>query len=151
MYRRESAGSKMLSLQARLCLSPDRWRGCLDGFADIPPTGEVPRIWKVFALLWFHSLNRALVPLQEKTGPIRPVDQGQPASVRAQASIILNKGIFLHPEMGGDRTDFIFRHPYETGPTATGRAALAEIGGRHSRKNELWIMNYEELNLFLSS
>jgi len=71
--------------------------------------------------------------------------------VRAQASIILNKGIFLHPKMGGDRTDFIFRHPYETGPTATGRAALAEIGGRHSRKNELWIMNYEELNLFLSS
>ena len=125
--------------------------GNLDGFTDIPPTGEVPCIRKVFALLGFHGLNRTLVPLKEITGPIFPVDQCQSAPVGAEAGEILNKGIFLDPEMGGDRPDFTLRHPHEARPTATGRAALAEIGGRHGRKNELWIMNYEELNLSFCS
>jgi hypothetical protein len=151
MYRSERAWSKMLSPQAILSLSSGGGLGSLDSFADIPPPGEVPSIRKVFALLGFDGLNRTLVPLEEKTSPILPVDQGQSSPVGAEAGVILNKDIFLHPEMSGDRTNFVFCHPHKAGPTAAGRAALAEIVGWHDRKIELWIMNYEELNLSFCS
>ena len=112
--------------------------GDLHRLADFPPTGKVPVVGKVFALLRLDRLDGTFVPVQEKAGAILPVDECQAAPVRAKSRVFLDKVILLMTQMGGDRGDFLFGDPDESRPSAAGRAALAEVGGRHRKR-----MNYD--------
>jgi len=76
--------------------------GHLNGLADLAPAGKIPCIREVPALLWFHGLDGALILLEEKTGSIFPINQGQTSPIRTEAGVFLNKGPLFHANMGGD-------------------------------------------------
>ncbi len=121
---------KCFFLRARdqLCLVSG---GNFDGFTDFAPSRKIPFIREILALLWFDGLDGAIVSFQEKTGPILLIDQGQPASIRAQARVVANEEILIHLEMGCNSGDFLRAHADKSGPAAAGRTALTEIGRRH--------------------
>jgi len=111
--------------------------GYLDGLADLAPSGKFPRIREIFTLLRFHRLDGAFIPLQEKAGSIRSVNQGKPSPVGMEACVLLDEGALLHAHMRGNREDLFLRHADKAWPAAAGRTALAEIGGRHRGKRRL--------------
>jgi hypothetical protein len=113
--------------------------GYLNGLADLAPPRKIPRIREILTLLWLHGLDGTLITLQEKTGTILPVNQGQTTAVGTEAGVLLNKGPLFHPDMGSNRADLFLSDADKTRPPATGRAALAEIGRRHAGE----MMNYE--------
>ena len=112
--------------------------GNLNRLADFPPTGKVPVIREIPALLGLDRLNRAGVSLQKKTGAVFPVDQGKSRPVWPQAREPVDKVLFLQSEVAGDEGRLLRADPYEARPPAAGCAALAEIGRRHPKR-----MNYD--------
>jgi len=76
-------------------------------------------------------LDTAVISLQEKTGPVLLIKEGQALSILIKASVSLNEGQFIDAKMGGDFADFPIRDADEPRPSTTGRASLAEISGRH--------------------
>lgn len=107
--------------------------GHLDRLADLAPSGEIPPIGEILALLGFHRLDRTVVPFEEKTGAIFLVDQGEAASVGTQPGVVLDKMILFHSEMLRDSADLFGSHPDKSRPAAAGGTALAEIGRRHKK------------------
>ena len=104
-----------------------------DRLTDIAPAGEVPAIREILALLRLHRLDRAVVSLQEKTGPVLLIDQGEALPAWSQTRVVLDESILIHPEKGRDGSDLLIGHADKSRPAAAGRAALAEIGRRHGR------------------
>ena len=76
-------------------------------------------------------MDRAYVSLQKKTGSILPVDQCQTPSIGSESGVLLDKQVFLQAQMGRDLDDLFLGHPDKSRPATAGRAALAEVGGRH--------------------
>ncbi len=68
-----------------------------DRLADIAPSGEVPAIREILALLRLHRLDRAVVSLQEKAGSVLLINQGKALAVGSQPRVVLDEPILLHP------------------------------------------------------
>jgi hypothetical protein len=83
-------------------------------------------------LLGFDRLNGAVIALQEDAFSIGSFYQGQPAPIRAQARIGLDKIKFGKAEETRQIGDFRVRELHLPRPPATGRAALAFIKNRHA-------------------
>lgn len=74
-------------------------------------------------------MDPAVLPVQKNAGAVRLIDQGQAAPVGPQPGVLLDKNVFLQPEVPGDGGDLFFGNFHVPRPTATVGAALAEVLG----------------------
>ena len=63
--------------------------------ADVAPTGEVPGVGKIAALLGFDRLDLAVLSLEENAGAVGLVDKGKAATIGAEPGVALDKVILL--------------------------------------------------------
>ena len=105
------------------------WLGDFCGHTDVAPAGKVPSVGEVAALLGFDRLDPAVLPVQEDAGTVRLIDQGQAAPVGAQAGVLLDKNIFLQPEVTGDGGDLFFGNLHVPRPAAAVGTAFAKVLG----------------------
>ena len=105
------------------------WLGDFRGHADVAPAGEVPGVGEVAALLGFDRLDPAVLPVQKDAGTVRLIDQGKAAPVGTQAGVLLDKNIFLQPEVTGDGGDLFFGNLHVPRPAAAVGTAFAKVLG----------------------
>ena len=70
--------------------------------ADVAPTGEVPGVGEVTALLWFDRLDSAVLTVEKDAGAVGLVDEGKAATIGAEPGVALNKIIFAKTKMAGN-------------------------------------------------
>ena len=97
--------------------------------ADVAPAGEVPGVGKVAALLRFHRLDPAVLPLEKDAGPIGLIDEGETATVCAEAGVALDEIILGQTEVAGDGGDLGLRNLHVPRPAAAVGTALAQVFG----------------------
>jgi hypothetical protein len=97
------------------------------GFADLPPSREIPFIRKIAALLRFYFVDYAVVSLEEVALPVVLVDEGQSVSLLAKPRVPLNEIIQFDPEECGDLCDLRLTDFYLARPPATRCTALAVV------------------------
>ena len=98
--------------------------------AFLPPTGEIPGIWKTRALAGFHGLDAAGVyAVQEKAFAIGFVDDAQAGAVGVQAGAVADEVRLRHVDEGGDGRGLRCGDIDVPGPPAAVAATLALIIG----------------------
>lgn len=78
------------------------------GLADFAPTGEVPGVGEAAALLRFDGLDAAVLALEEDTGSVGLIDEGEAAAVGAEAGVGPDELGFVDLQEGGDGGDLFF-------------------------------------------
>ena len=84
------------------------WLDDFGGLADFAPTGEVPGVGEAAALLRFDGLDAAVLALEEDTGSVGLIDEGEAAAVGAEAGVGPNELGFVDFQEGGDGGDLFF-------------------------------------------
>jgi hypothetical protein len=97
------------------------------GFADLPPSREIPFIRKIAALLRFYFVDYAVISLEEEALPVILVDEGQSVSLLAKPRVPLNEIVQFHPDECGDLCDLRLADFYLARPPATRCTALAAV------------------------
>ena len=64
--------------------------------ADIAPAREVPGVGKATALVGFDGLDLAILTVEEDTGAVGLIDEGEAAAVGAEAGIFPDELGLLH-------------------------------------------------------
>ena len=108
----------------------NRWACCFAGTgAALLPTGEVPFIREIPALLRFDRLNAAALRGQHAAGAITIVgiNERQATPVALQAAIAVNKCLFAHAEIGCNGCYVLIRQADVSFPAAAGSAALTGV------------------------
>ena len=110
--------------------------GNFSGHANVAPTGKIPGVGEVAALLRFDRLNPAVLAVQEDAGAVRLIDQGQATAIGSQPGVLLDKIILFQAKVPGNGVDLLFGNLHVPRPAATVGAALAEVFGGffHERK-----------------
>ena len=72
-------------------------------------------------------MDPAVLPVQKDAGPVRLIDEGEPAPIGAEAGVALDKVIFPEPKMTGDGRDLGLGDFHIARPAATVGAALAQV------------------------
>ena len=99
------------------------------GLADIAPAWEVPGVGKATALVGFDGLDLAILTVEEDTGAVGLIDEGEAAAVGAEAGIFLDEEVLFHFEERGDGADFGIADFDIARPAAAVGAAFAEVFG----------------------
>ena len=95
--------------------------------ADVAPAREVPGVGEVAALLGFHGLDPAVLPVQKDAGPVRLIDEGESATVGAEAGVALDEIILGQPKVAGNGRDLGLGDFHVAWPAAAVGAAFAEV------------------------
>ncbi len=98
-----------------------------DGFACLLEAGEIPKVWKIAALLRLHGLRGAIVAGQENAAAIGFFQQRQAAPVLSQSRKILDEFTFAHALERGEPGDFLIRQTHLSRPAAAGGASPAFV------------------------
>ena len=72
-------------------------------------------------------MDPAVLPVEKDAGPVGLIDQGQTASVGAEAGVALDKVIFPESKMTGDGRDLGLGDFHIARPAAAVGAALAQV------------------------
>jgi hypothetical protein len=59
--------------------------------AHLPPTGEIPFIWKSRALSRFHWMNATRGTVEHDALVVRLLNERKPLAIRPQASVLIQK------------------------------------------------------------
>ncbi len=97
--------------------------------ADVAPAGEVPGVGEVAALLGFHRLDPAVLPVEKDAGAVRLVDEGKATAVGAESGVALDEVILPQPQVAGDEGDLLLRDFHVARPAAAVGTALAKVVG----------------------
>ena len=127
-------GEQRIFQMGGLCHVANRHFDCL---AKIAPSGEIPAIGEVLALLWFDCLNGTVVTFQKEAGSVRLIYEGQSFAIRTQTRVILNELIYVQMHECRDGLNLFLRHSDKSRPAAACCASLAEIGRWHGDREEL--------------
>jgi hypothetical protein len=108
-----------------LCVGRLHQRG--HGFAFFPPAGEVPFVGEGAALARLHGLEAAVASVKPGAGGVRFFEEGEPATIGAQAGVGLDEVALAQANEGGDGGDFVGLDFHDAGPAAAVGAALADV------------------------
>jgi hypothetical protein len=104
------------------------------GAAGLAEAGEIPKIGKIAALLWFDGVDGAIAAVKEDAFTVGFVLESQTLAIAGQASELLDEIEVAEAAKGGDACDFIVGQTNLSGPPAAGGTAIAFEKNRHWRK-----------------
>ena len=90
------------------------------------PTGEIPFMRKITALLGFYGLNPAgIIRLQHDACSVRSIDKRKAAAVALQVAEFINERHFIHAQISRNRRYVFISQADVTFPAAAGATPLA--------------------------
>jgi len=101
------------------------------GLAYLFPTGKVPSVRKIDALLRFNRLHSTILPLKKNAFAVGFFFQCQPTPVLAQTSEFLDELDFRDSLEAGQTRDFSIGQDDLAGPSTAGRASLTLVKNWH--------------------
>lgn len=111
------------------------------GVADFLEAGEVPKIWKLAALLRLDGLDGAAFAFQKNTRAVWLLHEREALPINAQPGELLDEIGFAQAFERREPRDLCFGQTHLPRPPTTGRATLAFEEDGHTKKFSLRFLN----------